>query len=367
MGEVISTLLKVAAKGLESYYDSGKALFKYSLTDEKRIVEKNNLLLTHSLISLLGISNYKESVNIDFGVSKDYIFKTVIKRGGLRELSLLLWLLAKDNDSRSDILFRKICALPAHVIINAETMEVAWLLTSLVFYARQTGLEKSGKTMDVVLQHFKKRFNCDTGLFLHRSRNSFFSNFDIRFDIANFADQIYSIYAFALHFELKRDEESLRISEQCADKICFLQGKQGQWWWHYDVPHGIVIQKYPVYSVHQDSMAPFALMELNKASRKDYSSAISLGLRWLFAENELNIELVNEEKSYVRRGIQRKRYLAKLINVRTLVFKIMNINCLLDYYDQPKFLCRMNWEYSYHLGWILYAYSPQTEDLWRRF
>ncbi|MDD5546105.1 MAG: hypothetical protein PHO67_02945 [Candidatus Omnitrophica bacterium] len=367
MNDYIACLLSIAANGLEAYYDPQTSLFSFIVTDLGRSPEKANLLLTHSLISLLGISNYKESVHIDFSESKNRVYEQVAMKSGLRESALLLWLLAKENDPRSDIIFGKICALPSNVIINAETMEVAWLLTSLVFYAHQKRSEKTGKTMDAVSQHLKKRFNCDTCLFYHRPRNSFFSSFDIRYDIANFADQIYSIYAFALYYGLKRDGESLQISEQCADKICSLQGKQGQWWWHYNVPRGTVIQKYPVYSVHQDSMAPFALMELNKVSQKDYSSSISLGLQWLFSENELNVKLANEEKNYVRRGIQRKRFLAKLINVRTLVFKFMKIDCLSGYFDQPKYLCRMNWEYSYHLGWILYAYSPQTENLWRKF
>ena len=60
--------------------------------------------------------------------------------------------------------------------------------------------------------------------------------------------------------------------------ICELQGPDGQWWWHYDTRTGKVVEGYPVYSVHQDSMAPMALLDLEDAGGPQHSEAITRGL-----------------------------------------------------------------------------------------
>ena len=42
----------------------------------------------------------------------------------------------------------------------------------------------------------------------------------------------------------------------------------GQWWWHYDVRDGSVVERYPVYSVHQHAMAPMALLRPARGRRR---------------------------------------------------------------------------------------------------
>ena len=54
------------------------------------------------------------------------------------------------------------------------------------------------------------------------------------------------------------DSKAAEVASACAKHMCELQGPQGQWWWHFDIRTGRVVEHYPVYAVHQDSMAPMA-------------------------------------------------------------------------------------------------------------
>jgi len=73
----------------------------------------------------------------------------------------------------------------------------------------------------------------------------------------------------------------------CAEAICRMQGPSGQWWWHYDARNGRIFERYPVYAVHQDGMAPMALFALGEVARLDFSEPIYKGLAWISGNNEL--------------------------------------------------------------------------------
>jgi len=39
---------------------------------------------------------------------------------------------------------------------------------------------------------------------------------------------------------------------------------------------------------------------------------------------------------------------------------------MVDKYDKLKYLKFINWEYSYHLGWIFYAYNEENKHMWSK-
>ena len=361
--ELIRELVDTAKRGLQKCYDRQTALFENRITEAGMRPEKPGLLLTHSLISLLGISGYRD-VEVDYDRSVDAIFRKTCQTAGLRELSLLLWLLAKEKDGRAQEVFRRIDKIPDDLIQNAESMEIAWLLTALVFELKRKEDRRIQQKLGDVFRVLESRFIPETGLFLHRTKNKLR---DLRYGISNFADQIYSIYALSLYYGLLKQDRSLDMADQCALKITALQGPQGQWWWHYNALTGDVHQKYPVFSVHQDAMAPFALMSLNAVSKHDYSKFITAGLRWLDSNNELNAPMIHSGLNFIKRGIERKSLYANIHKLATLAFCVTSRKLSLPRYDHPEYLQVMNWEYSYHPGWVLYAFKKETEDLWSKF
>jgi len=363
VNQLILKLVDTARKGIKQYFNDDTGLFDYLLTDEAVQKEKKSLLYTHSLISLLGIRHQRDKCGMNYKKAVETIYQIFMTSpGGIREHSLLLWLLAKNSDDRAVKAYESLIKLPEQEIVKAETMELAWMLTALVFEYNRINDSSIKLKLSDVAKLLKNRFIEKSNLFLHRDPH--YSKLDIRYNIGNFADQIYSIYAFSTMTKLTDEKKHLKTAEACANKLVSLQGEKGQWWWHYNASDGSVIQKFPVFSVHQDSMTPFSFMALNEVSENNYNPYISLGLRWLTNENELNANMINENKNYVRRGIQRKTPFSEIQKFTTVASKLSTIFSLSEKFDQPKYLQIMNWEHSYHLGWILYAYTEENKPLW---
>ncbi len=95
-----------------------------------------------------------------------------------------------------------------------------------------------------------------------------------RAHVGSFADQIYPVQALARLHASADDPAALGAAEKVARLICRAQGRDGQWWWHYDARTGRVVERYPVYSVHQHAMAPMALLDLAEAGGYCHLGAI---------------------------------------------------------------------------------------------
>lgn len=353
--DLVNRLKAVAARGLCRHFDEKTDLFDRILADGSTRRENPDLLLVHSLISLLGISRHKEKVAIDFGSSLERALETVIRAPWeIRCRSLMLWLLAKERDTR---VFEILAGMKKRQILTAGTMETAWLVTGLAYAYEITKSKSILPELHFALKVLHGRFVADSGLFLHRKREN--APWDYRYHIGNFADQIYPIYALSLCYRIIGDLRSVKMAERCAARLIFLQGGMGQWWWHYNAPKGAVIQKYPVFSVHQDSMAPFSLTALSRISGTDYTAPAEKGLSWITGNNELKEEMINPGGQYVKRGIERKKKLRYLCNI-SLLPTFFNLNSKIrERFDTPRHLMVMDWEHSYHLGWILYTYRDK--------
>ena len=143
----------------------------------------------------------------------------------------------------------------------------------------------------------------ESGLFRHTTAE----NAGWRGHVGCFADQVYPIQALAEYARCTGDADALQASAQCAQEICDLAGAAGQWWWHYDVRTGAVLERYPVYSVHQDGMAPLALWALAEAGGPLHRAALQRGLDWLNASPELDgASLIDEPGAFIWRKVARR-------------------------------------------------------------
>ena len=170
----------------------------------------------------------------------------------------------------------------------------------------------------------------------------------LRGRIGSFADQVYPIYALSKFAQMYGATDALAGAKSCGDGICRVQGPMGQWWWHYDASTGRVAERYPVYSVHQEGMAPMALYALEEASGLDYGEAIQRGLRWISGNNELACDL-REASGIVWRciyhGSKHRVYLDRLLSLLG-----SGVNQSSPGGKRIRFECR-----PYELGWLLYA------------
>jgi hypothetical protein len=144
-----------------------------------------------------------------------------------------------------------------------------------------------------------------------------------------------------------------------------VQGTAGQWWWHYDVRTGRVVEGYPVYTVHQDAMGPMALFALREAGGPDHGASVLRGLGWMSGSPELHGgSLVDPAVGLVWRKVARRepgklaRSLQALASRAHPGLRLPGLDGLLppgaiDYETRP-----------YEAGWLLYAYPRDPAGRW---
>lgn len=182
-----------------------------------------------------------------------------------------------------------------------------------------------------------------------------------RAHVGCFADQVYPIMSLARYARATGDDCSRAAASTAAQAICELQGPAGQWWWHYDARGRSVVERYPVYSVHQHAMAPMALRELQLAGGGDHQIAIAAGLRWLAEHPEARGELISTSHSLIWRKIGRvePRKAARTVAAALTAVR-PGLTLPMDWIMPPG---RIDYECRpYELGWLLYAWRGHDES-----
>jgi hypothetical protein len=239
------------------------------------------------------------------------------------------------------------------------TVDHAWTLVALVGAARTADLADLAGSAELAeaADRAAERLLAmqgPTGLFGHRLPTDELSRF--RSHVGCFADQAYSIQALTRYAAATGDERALTAAGRCADQIAALQGDDGQWWWHYDWRHGTVVERYPVYSVHQHALAPMALMELWEAGGPDHREAVAKGLAWLLERPESAADLIADELGVVWRKVGRhepRKMVRKLRSAASSAQPELRLTWL-DPLFPPGWVdreCR-----PFELGWLLYAW-----------
>jgi hypothetical protein len=264
-------------------------------------------------------------------------------------IALAAWAAAEAGRYHSAPLFRQLVQMLSSDAPIA-TVDCAWALSAGL------AAQQFGDTQDVVSLATKRLMSgrSPSGLFPHMLPASASGRF--RAHIGCFADQVYPIQALARLHAAQSNSEALSASEACAERICALQGPDGQWWWHYDTRNGGVVEGYPVYSVHQHAMGPMALLDLRECGGTDYSQAIIRGMRWLDEHPEVPMPLVASEKGIIWRKVARReprKVVRALSAVTTALMPGRHIPGL-DMLFPP---IRVDYECRpYELGWLLYAW-----------
>jgi hypothetical protein len=160
-----------------------------------------------------------------------------------------------------------------------------------------------------------------------------------------------AMYAYGKAFDSDAARELFTTG---VGRALAIQGADGGWPWMIDVRTGAPFDLYPIFTVHQDSMAMLFLFPAEDCGIPHATEAIERSLRWNFGHNELQAQMVVQTDPYpwIYRSIERseqwpraRRYLRALGSAPTVQpprSRSIRIN--------PE--CR-----SYHLGWVLYAWS----------
>lgn len=240
----------------------------------------------------------------------------------------------------------------------AYTVELAWALAALSMLDRGEALERLRRS---TANRLVTAWNPRSRMFRHVAA----AGRGLRDHVCCFADLVYPTQAFALYALASGDERARDIAALCARSWAELQGGAGQWWWHYDARNGRVIERYPVYSVHQDAMGPMALFAAEKACDLDFSAAVQRGLEWLARAPELSGgTLLDEQAGVIWRKVARHepRKLARRLQALAArlhpALRVPGLDGLLPP-GAIDFECR-----PYHLGWLLYAFPERRLARW---
>lgn len=271
---------------------------------------------------------------------------------GIGDVALTCWASHATGYDGSAPAWRRLMALSPDTQ-PVPVVELAWALSAL---SLDTALADRG-LRDRVARRVMSLYHDPAGTF---PRNAGPAD-GARRHVACFADQVYPILALAQYAAASGDRRAIEIASRTAARICRAQGADGQWWWHYDTRVDALVERYPVYSVHQHAMAPMALQALGQVTGTDFAEPISRGLRWLGSAPELDGgTLVDDANGTIWRKVARReprkasRYLQALATRLVPGSTWPGLDALLppgavDYECRP-----------YEFGWLLYAWPRQA-------
>jgi hypothetical protein len=353
-GSVLDRVRQLSYSGLRRMYAPGERLFVFRLRLTPRGIVAEGLSHRYTAIALIGLANDPAVPSVLANHTSVDVCARLIDElpgvGNMGDAALTLWAsqtVGHAGARRALNRLRELEPLGTH-----PTVEVAWALASLC-----TSSESPDAALRDRLAERLVASCAPSDIFPHVLGGA---RTGPRAHVACFADLVYPVHALSRYARLTGDGRARDVVQRVAQNMCELQGRDGQWWWHYDVRTGRVIEGYPVYAVHQDSMAPMALLEAQEATGVPTSHAIRRGLDWLERSPELGGgSLIDVRHDIIWRKVARRepnKLSRRLQAAASGVHDALRVPGLdmtfrpnrIDFEDRP-----------YHLGWILYAWTSE--------
>lgn len=362
--QIVALLCNTAKQGLTNGYINSSVQLPYTtrLKDCKqvKIIGKS---LRYAAISQIGIARWLDYHAEDKTLLPN-LFPAILSRISeiqhMGDAALTLWAAIESKESKPDRFVDVVLSLWSHQRDLCNAVELGWVVQAAVLCTKSENrqwAERIRPLLDDAYSRLKSLYCPQQRLFRRHNRKG---RLKVGRTISCFADQIYPILAMASYGVAFNDDWSIRCAASVVESICKFQGPLGQWMWHYDVNSGKVCEEYPIFSVHQDAMAPMAILAADKVSGADHTKNIELGLRWLLGNNELKENLIVPEKGIIWRDIER-RELPKFSRFARSVCCVLQADQCHRLLGKPIWGFQVNRECRpYHLGWILYAWADHT-------
>ncbi len=362
-GSTLGELRALSLRALKRMYLPAQGLFAFRLRRVAGDVVSEGISPRYTAMTLLGLAAVDEGAagEVLAGDDPRGVTSRLLERVGeelnLGNVALTLWVARSLGHQGADAALNRLKTLDplggAH-----PTVELAWVLTALSVSPR--GVATDADLAARVARRLLQSQGRSSHLFPHWPAGCAVPW--VRAHVLCFADLVYPIQALSHYHGWTGDAEAMSAASSCAARMVALQGDAGQWWWHFDARTGRVVERFPVYSVHQDAMAPMALFALADAGGEDHSAAIKLGMEWLKHAAEIDGTLVDREADLIWRKVHRREP-GKVS--RMLQAGASRLHPSLRFPVDPLFPpgavdyeCR-----PYHLGWLLYAWAGRDSDI----
>lgn len=309
----------------------------------------------YSLMALLGYQRARDA-GLDVRTDLDALFDTCVERVATftpGDCGLALWAASRQHDRHVPELVRaleqRISA--EHALEPRVGMEIAWMVLGLVAVARSEPSSASARRR--VVEHFGAR-RAPSGLYYHDGSSRF------RHRLPNFATQIYSLMALCALARAGLHDRALVDAITLGDHLLATQLANAGWPWLFDAERVRVVERFEVYTVHQDAMAPMAMLELTLLTGDvRYRDAAVRGLAWSRGENALRTDLLDIEGGFAYRSIRRRAPWDR-IALGTASGGAMATGRAMKL---PEFALEVNrTTRPYHLGWMLEAWAGREME-----
>lgn len=354
----LQELNSLAAKGLVSMFDPESRLFCHRLVRTEQGMVREGLSPRYTIMTLLGLREFEKAgghSSFDTNALYESFMQDISWIHCAGDLGLTIWLMATFAPDHLQGFLRGVnleSALSRYADArHGRTTELAWLLAGLS-HAAMTSPKLLAALTDLAVEtyHRIEENQNDFGFFGHMHVMKSLPGL-LRGRIGSFADQIYPVYAISKFATTFGVEEPLGAALECGRAICRVQGELGQWWWLYDSAAGHTSSRYPVYSVHQQGMAPMGLFALEEATGQDFNEPIFRGLRWIYGANELGADIRDLDRNLIWRCILPKNGQTKYWDTALSLVRSPKQNASVGplkilFEDRP-----------YELGWLLYAFA----------
>jgi hypothetical protein len=338
-------------------YDPERALFSFSsiLDDSGSVVNdfRRPVSLRYTINTYLGLAEAERHAgvinwlgHVADGVSR-FLAQHTHSLESSADLGLLLVLLAATDPSHpaaGRALDRLARAISGDGATKVNMQDLAWMLWGTSAWshnAQAAGL--AGRLFDLMRTHF---VHAGSGLPRHSVAR-------YRAHTVSFGSIVYFLRAMYEYGEAFDSDVARELFTTGVERVLAIQDPDGAWPWMIDVRTGVPFDRYPIFTVHQDSMAMLFLFPAEDSGMPKVTEAIERSVRWNFGHNELLANMVRTSPfPWIYRSIERSERLPRLRRYLRGLGAAPTVNPARGRSIRINPECR-----SYHLGWVLYAWS----------
>ncbi len=310
----VRRLCAVALAGLPAMIDPATGLVVFRVDGDA--VRPSGASLRYTAMVLLGLERAERAglaVGVDVGKLYEACSATLAGAANVGDVALVLWASALTCRPLAERALRDLREFDDRTRRRGggvvHTTELAWVVTGLAeALAAGVGDEREVRArLDrayayLLGQRGRSGLFCFARPLARRPRGPAEI---LRSELGFFDAQVYAIVACLARDAAVGDEQARDAARVIGERLLAHQHPLGQWGWHYNARTGALVDLYPVYSVHQDGMAPMALLPLERALGTPTRAAVARGVEWLFGRNELGVSLVDEAHGVVWRSVRR--------------------------------------------------------------